>query len=195
MIDNTQADARAAALRAKGWLGRMIDKLPSGKFEAGTLEIDMTKARERRDAIITKHSGLGDGLVDFVKGHEGFRAKAYSDFKQTSVGYGTRARAENETLTPAEADIRLREELRGHARAVDETARKRGWTLTQNQREALISFDFNTGAGATVLASSSTLAEVRQRMALYNKVTESGRKVFNAGLDRRRKAEIELFNK
>lgn len=196
LIDNTQADARAAAVNAKGWFRWLTDKLPSGKSgSAGHFQNEVDRIKERRDAIIATHGGLDESLIGVVKGFEGFRPKAYGDYKQTSVGYGTRAKSESETLTPAEADVRLRDELRGHARGIDTAAGQKGWKLTKNQREALISFDFNTGAGAELLQSSTTLAEVRQRMALYTKVTEDGRKVFNAGLDRRRKAEVALFNK
>ncbi len=134
-----------------------------------------------------------ESLVNEVKNLEGFSAKAFGDFKQTSVGYGTRARAEGETITIKEADRRLREELTMHAGRVDSAAEKRGWRLTKAQREALISFDFNTGQGAELVATSDSLDEVKSRMQMYTKVTVDGVKKENKGLANRRRRELEWF--
>ena len=63
--------------------------------------------------------------------------------------------------------------------------------LNANQRDALISFTFNCGAGCLkTLCKGRTLPQICTAMALYNK---SGGKPL-AGLTRRRKAEQELFN-
>ena len=63
--------------------------------------------------------------------------------------------------------------------------------LNDNQRDALISFAFNCGAGCLkTLCKGRTLSQVRDAMALYNK---AGGKVL-LGLERRRKAEQSLFD-
>ena len=194
LTDNTLADTRAAALRDRGFFERIFGSLPSGKQEPNTQQGAAPSRAARRDSIIAQHSGLDESLVDFVKEQENFKSKAYRDHAQTSIGYGTRANSEDETITPGEADLRLRNELRAHATRIDDAVKKRGWALTPQQRSALVSFDFNTGAGADVISSSGTLTEVRQRMGLYNKVTAGEHKVHSPGLERRRRAEIELFN-
>lgn len=51
VIDNTQADARGAALKAKGWVGRMLDKLPSGN---PTRRASRICATSRRTAARTR---------------------------------------------------------------------------------------------------------------------------------------------
>lgn len=88
-------------------------------------------------------SGNGD-YVDFIKNAEGFAPKAVWDYAQHSVGYGTRGQP-NETITPAQADARLRQELKSHEQRVDKYAAQNNMQLTSNQRAALISYDFNTG--------------------------------------------------
>ena len=63
--------------------------------------------------------------------------------------------------------------------------------LNANQRDALISFAFNCGAGCLkTLCKGRTLPQIRNAMALYNK---AGGKVL-PGLERRRKAEQALFD-
>ena len=56
-------------------------------------------------------SGAGEGAggmpqwyIDRLKKSEGFRSKPYWDFKQWSVGYGTRASGPNDIVTKAEAE-------------------------------------------------------------------------------------------
>jgi GH24 family phage-related lysozyme (muramidase) len=134
---------------------------------------------------------LSDTLISTVKELEGFNPNAFGDYKQTSVGYGTRARSHNEQLTEAQAEQRLKEELSQHAARIDSAAQKVGAKLSPGQRDALISFDFNTGQGAELLTSSGgKLDEVKRRMALYTKA--GGQQL--AGLVTRRQKELSLFD-
>lgn len=135
---------------------------------------------------------LDETLVDAVKEMETFIPEAYGDYKQTSVGYGTRAKSDGEVLTQEEADARLREELTMHAGRIDTAAQKAGLKLTDNQRNALISFDFNTGSGAYLLETSAgDLSEVKRRLKLYTKAGGEELK----GLVNRRKREAAMFDK
>ena len=62
--------------------------------------------------------------------------------------------------------------------------------LNDNQRDALISFAYNCGAGSLrTLCKGRTAAQIAEAILLYNK---AGGKVL-AGLTKRRKAERELF--
>jgi GH24 family phage-related lysozyme (muramidase) len=74
---------------------------------------------------------LSDSLIATVKDLEGFSPNAFGDYKQDSIGYGTRARSHNETLTKEEADARLREELSMHASRIDSAAQKAGVKLSE----------------------------------------------------------------
>lgn len=137
--------------------------------------------------------GLDESLVNTVKGFESFIPNAYGDYKQTSVGYGTRAKSSNEVLSKEQADSRLREELGMHARNIDSAAQRSGVKLTANQRNALISFDFNTGEGGKLLQTSNgDLNEVKRRLLLYNKAGKQKQEL--AGLVKRRNQEAQLFD-
>ena len=77
-----------------------------------------------------------------------------------------------------------------------------GVMLNQNQYDALVSFCYNLGPNifkGNLLNSikKRDWSDVTRQMLLYNKATDpkTGKKVVLSGLDRRRKAEVELFNK
>lgn len=111
------------------------------------------------------------------------------NFKQFSVGYGTRGR-KGEEISPQQAEARLRSELAMHAGVIDDAADDVGLRLTQGQRDALISFDFNTGKGDYLIRNSKgNVSEILRRMKLY---TKAGGKTL-PGLVNRRKAEAEMF--
>lgn len=137
---------------------------------------------------------LSDSLINNVKDFEGFTPNAEDDYKQTSIGYGTRAKYAGETITKEDADKRLREELGSHAGRIDDAVNKQGWKLTKGQRDWLVSFDFNTGRGAEIVATSKSFDEAKDRMKQYNKVTVKGEKVESPGLVNRRRREAESFN-
>lgn len=135
-------------------------------------------------------SAVDVGTMELIKSFEGFTPKAYGDFKQTSVGYGTRARSADEELTQVEAEQRLQEELSMHAKRVDSLVDKYGAIITPEQRSALVSFDFNTGsvhrlfdrAGADTLKWPSIIREFKNAGG-----SES------AGLVNRRNVEASYF--
>lgn len=135
-------------------------------------------------------------LLDFLKqeGVEGFTPTATWDYKQWSVGYGTRGE-KGETLTREEAEVRLQEELKQHEDAVDAAAENAEMPLTLGQRNALISFDFNTGAAADVIQRfAGDPAGMKRKMMEYDGVVENGQKRVLKGLVNRRLKEAALFD-
>ncbi|MDR3418697.1 MAG: hypothetical protein P4L83_21195 [Nevskia sp.] len=131
-------------------------------------------------------------LVDFVKGQEGFQAAPFADGKQTSIGYGTRAQAGDTSISPEEADARLRSELAGSAARVDDAAARAGLTLNPNQRNALISFDYNTGAAPSVIGQAKgDVGALPGLMGAYTK--QDGNEL--PGLVTRRAAEADMFGR
>lgn len=149
-------------------------------------EIDPTQplgARNLGDA------NAGD-LVSFVKGFEGFNQNAYDDYGQTSIGYGTRARPGESSISEQDAQARLQEELATHRKRVEDLNAKAGYNLSPNQLDALTSFDYNTGRLEQLTANGTRdIATIGQKIPLYNK---AGGKPL-AGLTRRRKDEAYLF--
>lgn len=134
-------------------------------------------------------SQLDQKLIDFVKDKEGFSEKAFGDYKQLSIGYGTRAKSMDEVVTKEQAEVALRKELSMHQDRILSAIEKRGWNLNQDQINALVSFDFNTGSGANLILTSRNLSELKSRFIQYNK---AGGKV-NKGLVDRRKAELDMI--
>jgi len=146
-------------------------------------------------------NSLSSDLVDWVKNMEARpnekqsgKFTSYQDGKQISVGYGTRSSKLGEQISETEASRRLREELATHAKNIDSAASEKGYKLTKGQRDALISFDFNTGDGAKLIKTSQSLEEIKNRMPSWNKITKDGVKIESKGLNNRRNQELQKWN-
>ena len=154
-------------------------------------EAEAAKAQATPSAGVGSISGK---LMDKVKEMESFYARAYWDYKQWSIGYGTKAGGAGETITEEAAEKALAAELAQSQAAVDAAAASVGLKLTPGQRDALTSFDFNTGDAAKLITSSGgNIAEIERRMPSWNKVTQGGRKVVSPGLVARRAKEVAMF--
>ena len=166
---------------------------------------DATRAPLQRSALASPPTAPGvavapppiaANLTDFVKqfeqdGDAGWTPQAYWDSKQWSIGYGTRSR-EGETITHAEANKRLESELAQSRARVEAANSKLGLKLTENEADALTSFDYNTGALGTLLANGSrSKAEIAAAMPLYRNA--GGQRL--PGMGKRRAAEQALFLK
>lgn len=99
---------------------------------------------------------------------------------------------EKETITQAQADALLAADCQQFANAVDNPDNcPLAAKLNANQRDALISFAYNCGAGSLQkLCKDRSLTEIRDAMALYD--LSGGNHL--PGLARRRKAEQALFD-
>ncbi len=140
---------------------------------------------------------VGEAGLALIKQFEGCRLKAYKPVPTEvywTIGWGHCGPdvREGQTITQAEADAMLAADCRRFADAVDNSVNvPLTAQLNANQRDALISFAFNCGAGCLrTLCRGRTLPQVREAMALYNK---SGGKVLK-GLERRRAAEQALWD-
>ena len=132
-----------------------------------------------------------ESLVNNVKQWEGFTPTATPDGTQISNGYGTAAGYPGETIDQTEADKRLRAELAASATKVDKATTAAGLALSQNQRAAMISFNYNTGAATSVLAQAAgDASKLPGLMADY--IHQNGKEV--PGLVNRRANEAALFN-
>ncbi|NQX02239.1 lysozyme [bacterium] len=138
---------------------------------------------------------VGNTLTEIVKNFEaggapgGFHRSAYWDYGQWSIGYGTKAK-EGETITQAQADKRLADELGQHRARVTAEAGKLGLKFNDAQLDALTSFDFNTGKIETLLANGTrSPQQIADTMLLYRNA--DGQRL--RGLESRRKAERHLF--
>ena len=140
---------------------------------------------------------IGAAGLALIKNWEGCRLKAYKPVpteKYWTIGWGHYGPdvKEGQVITQAEADAMLVVDSQRFADAVDNPLYCPLTTqLNANQRDALISFTFNCGAGCLrTLCKGRTLPQICEAMALYDK--SNGKPL--AGLTRRRKAEQALFN-
>ena len=140
---------------------------------------------------------IGAAGLALIKNWEGCRLKAYKPVpteKYWTIGWGHYGPdvKEGQVITRAEADAMLVADCQRFADAVDNPANcQLTAQLNANQRDALISFTFNCGAGCLrTLCRGRTLPQICEAMALYDK--SNGKPL--AGLSRRRKAEQALFN-
>lgn len=140
---------------------------------------------------------IGEAGLALIQQFEGCRLTAYKPVPTETywtIGWGHYGPdvQQGQTITQERADELLVQDCQSAADAVDNPANcPLTAALNANQRDALISFAFNCGAGALrTLCRGRTLAQISEAMALYNK---AGGKVL-AGLVRRRAAEQALFN-
>jgi lysozyme len=131
----------------------------------------------------------GDDLIGLVKGFEGFNPRAYNDYKQISIGYGTKGK-EGEVLNEEQATERLKSELSGHAERITKAAELKGIALNQNQFNALTSFDYNTGRGANLIERFGD--NPQQLASKILEYTKAGGEDL-PGLVKRRQIEAALF--
>ena len=140
---------------------------------------------------------IGEAGLALIKEFEGCRLEAYKPVSTEvywTIGWGHYGPdvKEGQTITQAEADAMLAADCQKFADAVDDPGNcPLTGQLNDNQRDALISFTFNCGAGRLkTLCKDRDLPQIRNAMSLY---TRSGGKKLE-GLVRRRAAEQKLFD-
>ncbi|MGD1908307.1 MAG: glycoside hydrolase family protein [Leptolyngbyaceae cyanobacterium] len=133
---------------------------------------------------------------ELVQSFEGFHPAPYWDYQQWSSGYGTPAQSPDEEIDLATAEQRLQAYLDQAAQQVDLLVTV---PLSLNQRDALISFQYNTGGLA-----DSTLLEKLNAGDYQGAANEFERWIYvqsndssteSLGLIKRRSIEKGLFLK
>lgn len=145
---------------------------------------------------------VSQSLVDVLKKMEGFSRKPYWDYKQWTVGYGTRCpddklkEYQDNGISDEEAEELLFQELRGFENAVNRYAEKNNVTFKQNEFDALVSFSYNVGAAWStdtdgtlynLIAAGDHGPKLVHRMSLY---CRAGSEYI---LIHRRMAEIQMY--
>lgn len=134
---------------------------------------------------------IDQGLIDFVKKEEGFKAKAYGDYKQYSIGYGTKASSPDEVITEPEAYQRLIAELQIAQAQVEKFAPN----APLGVKQALTDLTFNAGPiweqqGLGERIKAGDWQGAKSHLLQYN---HAGGQV-DAGLTTRREAEVSWFD-
>jgi len=135
---------------------------------------------------------LDQAFVDFVKRQEGYAPKAKWDYKQYTNGYGTRALSADETISEAEAERRLTDELGKALIAVKAFIPA---NTPVGVEQALTDASFNLGtawmkAGLGTAVKAGDWAAAKEHLLQYN---HAGGQVLD-GLTKRRQAEVNMFD-
>jgi GH24 family phage-related lysozyme (muramidase) len=145
---------------------------------------------KKPQSMFSKNTGVGEDLVNFVKTQEGFKPNKHWDHKQWSIGHGSRAKPNETTITPEEADKRLREDLAKHKEAVLKAKAAWGYDWNDKQVDALTSFRFNIGSlGPLTQNGKRSNEEIAKKLLEYTKA--SGKDA--PGLVKRRNFEAKMF--
>ena len=139
--------------------------------------------------------------ISFIKRWEGLVTKAYRDIAGIwTIGYGHTAGFrdgrfnKSTTLSNKEAELLLRADLASREDTVRRLVRV---SLNQNEFDALVSFEFNTGAlhrsTALKLLNARNRPAAAEALTWWNKARIGEQLTEVPGLTRRRAAEAELF--
>lgn len=136
-------------------------------------------------------------IIKRIKEFEGFSAKPYRDSAGVlTIGYGTTKDADKySSISKIQADLLLRRDLAQFEATLNNYIAARGYELTQNQFDALVSFLYNVGS---IKSGSNLDAAIRQGKPkvvaanLEKYVYAGGQKL--GGLVKRRKYEAYLFS-
>ena len=142
-------------------------------------------------------------MIALLKSKEGFRATAYWDYSQYSIGYGSACTKDEypNGITEAQADILLREMLQGFEEKLDKFLQENYITLRDNQYDAMISLTYNIGSGwmkeraLTTLQKNCTYSnnELASAIGIWCHVKSNGVTSIHDGLVARRISEINVF--
>ena len=207
---------RMAEVRAKYGDDAHLGTAPDGRDVVGTANgkvFDLATGEEINPnqptaASAKEESGDADSVslaAGMIKGLEGFQAEPYSDYAQTSIGYGTRANEGEKSITEAEASKRLMDHIQTEITPkLDKALAAAKVGLTPEQKASLISLCYNVGTD-TFLRSSAFQAlkggdikrfvtEVSDPERGFTKTrTAMGGLQVNPGLVERRRKEMEPF--
>lgn len=134
--------------------------------------------------------------IEFIKRHEGFRARAYKcPAGVWTIGYGhTRGVNNGDVITKEQGERFLIRDLQTAEREVN----SHGLIINQNQFDALVSFVFNVGVGnfsrSTLLRKLKVNTNDSTISYEFSRWKNGGGKVL-PGLVKRRKEESELYFK
>jgi len=137
--------------------------------------------------------------IDLIKKFEGCKLSAYlCPAGVITIGYGhTKNVKKGDKITQERAEQLLRDDVAALRKIINELVTV---SLTDNKNGALVSLAYNIGI--TALKNSTLLKKLNQgnyqgaanEFTKWDKATIKGKKVVLAGLTKRRKAELEMFN-
>jgi len=146
-------------------------------------------------AVLVKPKNIYDTnvsakLLNFVKKHEQFSPTPYWDYKQYSIGYGTKALPTDKKISESEAANRLIKTIKSHRDSVIADAKRWKYKWTPTQINALTSFRYNVGSLNKLTNNGTRNSKVIAKKILeYDKA--GGKSL--PGLTKRRMDEYKMF--
>lgn len=144
--------------------------------------------------------------VEFIKAREGFTAKAFWDYQQYSIGYGSYCEKDEypDGITEKQADRLLRKRLQKFEEKIDAFLDKNGIRLTDCEYDALVSFTYNNGdywmsdktqsrLSSLLISGKYTVNEFASAFGIWCHVTTKSGTEIHDGLIDRRIRELKLF--
>lgn len=131
-------------------------------------------------------------LVSFTRDWERFTPNAYPDGTQTSIGYGTKAQPGETTITQAEAERRLNEELTKAAQYVDSVPG--AGQLPDSVKMGLTDQAYNAGGFGTGLKSAIAAGDVSAVTGQMDKYRGTSVPGTEQGVSNRVDARLQLAN-
>ena len=187
-----EKDSADTLATISGWMEAIanLEEAPELKEKKASLNIGSMQS-----SLSSKKKELkkSDNVIDFIIKHEGFSSTAYDDFKQISIGYGTKATSKNQTITEAEARKLLERDVEVASKPVLKMNKEKNYNWNKNQIDALISFTYNAGEGNFNKLTKNGTRSKEEIAAMLSKYIKAGGKD-NDGLIKRRAAEIKLYN-
>jgi GH24 family phage-related lysozyme (muramidase) len=190
--------AKNEPLRARELLKQHKGELEGGKAlqleDTINQQIINVQTRVDSDNIIQSGALVPKDLKEAVKKFEGYSEKPYSDYKQTSSGYGTKAQPGDENIPPEQRkavyEARLDSELARAANIVDQFAPG----LPDGTRKALISLTYNAGSAWTSagLGQAIKAGDTAKAADLFQQYNKAGGET-NPALVTRRDQEVSWF--
>ncbi len=180
----------------------LVSCLPLSLYSFAAEETEHLEPMQGTEEVVENPTKSSQQMLDVLKQLEGFVPRAYWDYKQWSVGYGTRCPDElveyykNNDITKEEAEKLMIQELTSFENDVAAFAQEYELELSQNQFDALVSFSYNCGSGwmretsgnlYNAVISGDTGARIVYSMLLWSKA--GGEYV----LRNRRIAELNMY--
>ena len=195
--ENKSKDDSNIMLAYTGGWGEILNEVFASENESP----ELSKKREELGIKPTQNKSSPDkevsktpsNLVEFIIELEDFSPTAYDDFKQTSIGYGTKATSKNQTITEPEARKLMEKDLDAARKTVLKLKETAGYDWNENQVDALTSFTYNLGAGNLRKLTENGTRGDEEIADMLPEYKYAGGKVRD-GLVKRRAAELKLFN-
>ena len=127
--------------------------------------------------------------LDFIVGWEGFHSTSYWDVSRWSIGFGTPANNEHETITQEQALDLMGIDL---AKRAKKLAKQINFVPTPNQATALLSAAFNLGSVPAMVIEYCNAGDYSEAALELRKYCHAGGEKLPA-LQRRREAEARLL--